>query len=196
MTTQCETERRRESLGNFNRSTRARTFSESPSPIGLRTDERLTVSSEWLLLILLRHTSSSEKCTKMFSGLTNQMNSLMSHVKGGSTDQEAVPADGEALQGATSSEGETGGAAAAAVTDAAADSFPAGTGVEGEEGGDKKQRYVRLSKLRLIRGGTEWEGVERKESGTSARHAVIELNLQPHRLLRWVLYSSPPSLSF
>lgn len=72
------------------------------------------------------------------------MNSLMSHVKGGSTDQEAVPAaaDGEAPQGATS-EGE------AAVTDstaAAVDAFPAGgAGVDGEEGGDKKQRYVSLN---------------------------------------------------
>ena len=68
----------------------------------------------------------------MFSGLTNQMSSLLSTVKGGSTDQEAVPAaaaDGEAPQSPQQLQHE--GEAAAATDPATGEAVPAGA--EGEK---------------------------------------------------------------
>lgn len=76
----------------------------------------------------------------MFSGLTNQMSSLLSTVKGGgSTDQEGVadaPLDATAAAAATASElAEAGGAPALTLEDETV-AVP----LEGVEEGDKKQR--------------------------------------------------------
>lgn len=68
----------------------------------------------------------------MFSGLTNQMSSLLSTVKGGSTDQEGVAAASEAAAAGDGVPAEE--PVAAAPVDAS------GATETGELGGEDKQR--------------------------------------------------------